>query len=303
MQSPYDETADVLFRRGREKPISTGLRMFDNDLPGGLKYGEIVELFGQANVGKTELLYQIIATCILPWRWRDIDIGGNNSGAVYFDNDYHFCMTRLVAVLESKIRSAYSTHPASQSAPLAVGDIQDIVLASLRRLYLFKCRDNLQFLASLQSLQVLLDKETNIKLLVIDSISAFHWLNRIEEKDGTRYQRQVSHALKRLTNSYSLLVFATKGPLSAPKEKDKDGVMVHTEYLSNWDIVKYRLVLAPQANKKFIAKFASPIAQTTSLSTANNTTTITATLPQQTPTINTSGIYKYLIDETGLHFL
>jgi hypothetical protein len=294
--APFDETADVLFKRGRVKPITTGLRIFDNDLPGGLKYGDVVELYGQANVGKTELLYQVVASCILPCTWRDIDVGGNGSGAVFFDNDYHFCMTRLIAILETKVRAAYSLHPASQSNPLPSNDIQDIVLASLHRLHIFKCRDSLQFLASLQSLHILLDRETNIKLLAIDSISAFHWLHRYE--DTTKYQRQITHTVKRLANAYTLLLFATKGTSTVPKanDKDSDGSIIYKDYFANWDIVKYRLILTHSANKKFIAKLASPptIQQTNSNSTSNTTTVHQASGP------SVSVVYKYVIDETGL---
>lgn len=151
---------------------------------------------------------------------------------------------------------------------------------------------------------MLLDGEPNIKLLVIDSISSFYYLNKYEEKEGIRYQRQISRTLKRLANAYTLLVFATKGTLFPPKqqEKDKDGIIQHREYLGVWDIVKYRLILSPSPSSKdhkkapFIAKFASP----QSMSTSNTTTTTNAT-PHQISF--TSTLYKYFIDDTGLVIL
>lgn len=296
---PYDETADVLFKRGRVRPITTGLKIFDTDLPGGLKYGDVVELYGQANVGKTEFLYQLVASCVLPRKWKSFDIGGNDSGVVYFDNDYHFCMTRLVSILEFKIRSCIPPN----SPPISTGELQDVLLEAMKNLHIFRCRDSLQFLASIQSLHVLLDHNPNIKLLLVDSISCFYWLNKYEEKEGARFQRQITSTLKRLLNSYTLLLFATKGTIAIPKEKEKDGSILHKEYLGVWDIVKYRVILShPLPTKKdtkppFIAKVVSPHA---TQATSNNNNTFVAPQQQATSTVTT---YKYIVDETGLTLL
>jgi len=299
-QAPFDETAHALFKRGTVKPIATGLKLFDKDLPGGLKYGDVVEVYGQANVGKTEVILQILVNCILPKRWNGTDINGNESGVVYFDNDLHLSMPRLLAVMESRIRSS-----ARNNRALTTDDIQQIALSSLHRLHIFNCKDLLQFLATLESLPILLESENNIKLLVVDSISCFYWPMRNEEREGPQLMKQIAAVLKRLLNSHSLLLFATKGTISQPEKygQDADGSIIHKSYLFNWDtLVKYRLILSHthiQSKDKltqFLAKLASPLSTPTTNNTNdnNNNTSNSAT---------STFIYKYIIDNTGVVFL
>lgn len=36
----------------------------------------------------------------------EITIGGNEGGVIYFDNDYHFCLPRLISIIEKRVRDA-----------------------------------------------------------------------------------------------------------------------------------------------------------------------------------------------------
>jgi len=102
----YSETAEHLFKRGNTKPFPTGLRIFNDELPmGGMRPGDVVEIYGSSGTGKTEMLLSILAQCILPPMWEGIEIGGNGVGVIFFDNDQKFSIFRLMQIIENKIRN------------------------------------------------------------------------------------------------------------------------------------------------------------------------------------------------------
>lgn len=103
----YSETAEQLFKRGNTKPFPTGIPIFNEELwsmGGGMRPGDVVEIFGASGTGKTEMLLSVLAQCILPPTWEGIDIGGNGVGVIFFDNDQKFSMFRLMQVIENKVR-------------------------------------------------------------------------------------------------------------------------------------------------------------------------------------------------------
>ena len=67
-------------------------------------YGDVVELTGHTGSGKTELLYQIAAACILPKKWLAFEIQGRELAVVYFDLDFRFNVLRFMVVLEGWVR-------------------------------------------------------------------------------------------------------------------------------------------------------------------------------------------------------
>jgi len=82
--------------------------MFDEEVPGGFGSGDVVELVGQSGCGKTEILYQVAAGCVLPKRWRGCEVGGREVGVVFFDLDYRFSMLRFMLVMEGFVRKRLS---------------------------------------------------------------------------------------------------------------------------------------------------------------------------------------------------
>ncbi|XP_025947394.1 DNA repair protein XRCC2 isoform X2 [Apteryx rowi] len=60
-------------------------------------HGDVVEFHGPEGTGKTEMLYHLIARCILPKSG-----GGLEVEVMFIDTDYHFDMLRLVTILEHR---------------------------------------------------------------------------------------------------------------------------------------------------------------------------------------------------------
>jgi len=276
MMDAYEETALSLLKRARVHPFFSGVKLFELEVPAGLRTGEVIELYGASGVGKSELLLQVISSCILPRQWNDFTIGGHESGLLYFDNDYHFCMIRLVSILESRIKNTLASSSPPKTMP--ANDIQQLILSSLTRFHLFRCKDSLQFIVTLHSLPTLLESEHNVKVLIIDSISSYYWLHKHEDRAGALHQQQICSLIKKLTSDHNLIVFGTKWVLFA-KQMDGDGFPSHKEYLHSWNsLVKYRVLLTPSNDAD------APLMAKISPSSSNK-------------------VYKYSILESGICFV
>ncbi|XP_041817503.1 DNA repair protein XRCC2 isoform X3 [Chelmon rostratus] len=142
-------------------------RLFPED--GGPDHGEVVELYGAEGTGKTELLYHLLCRCVLP-----VATGGLEVEVVFIDTDYSLDMLRLVSILDSRLNAARST-----GSPSAGSD--EVVLRScLSRLLVVHCPSSSQLLLTLHFLETSLSSRPGLALLLIDSISAFYWLDRCE---------------------------------------------------------------------------------------------------------------------------
>ncbi|XP_023255641.1 DNA repair protein XRCC2-like [Seriola lalandi dorsalis] len=83
-------------------------------------------------------------------------------------------MLRLVSILDNRLNAALST-----SSPSAGSD--EVALRScLSRLLVVHCSSSSQLLLTLHFLETSLSSRPSLALLLIDSISAFYWLDRCE---------------------------------------------------------------------------------------------------------------------------
>uniref|UniRef100_A0A3B3CWK5 RecA family profile 1 domain-containing protein n=1 Tax=Oryzias melastigma TaxID=30732 RepID=A0A3B3CWK5_ORYME len=152
-------------------------RLFSEDE--GPQHGEVVELYGAEGTGKTELLYHLLCRCVLPEA-----AGGLEVDVLFVDTDYSLDMLRLVT-----LRS------------------------SLSRLLVVHCSSSSQLLLTLHYLETTLNSRPSLALLLIDSISAFYWLDRCE--GGASISRQeeklskCAELLGRLLRDYKFTIFAT----------------------------------------------------------------------------------------------
>uniref|UniRef100_A0A665U1R8 RecA family profile 1 domain-containing protein n=1 Tax=Echeneis naucrates TaxID=173247 RepID=A0A665U1R8_ECHNA len=170
-------------------------RLFPED--GGPDHGEVVELYGMEGTGKTELLYHLLCRCVLPNA-----AGGLEVDVVFVDTDYSLDMLRLVSILE--------TLPTS--SPLASSE-EAVLRSCLSRLLVVHCSSSSQLLLTLHFLETSLSSRPSLGLLLIDSISAFYWLDRCEGGASLTKQEEklskCSELLDRLLRDYRITVFAT----------------------------------------------------------------------------------------------
>ncbi|XP_060936811.1 DNA repair protein XRCC2 [Limanda limanda] len=165
-------------------------------------HGEVVELYGAEGTGKTELLYHLLCRCVLPKA-----AGGLEVDVVFVDTNYSLDMLRLVSIIDSRLNPALST-----SSPLAGSD-EEALRSCLSRLLVVHCSSSSQLLLTLHFLENSFSSRPGLALLLIDSISAFYWLDRCE--GGASFSKQeeklskCSELLGRLLRDYRITVFAT----------------------------------------------------------------------------------------------
>ncbi|KAK1794973.1 hypothetical protein P4O66_009906 [Electrophorus voltai] len=171
---------------------------------GGPVQGDVVEFHGVEGSGKTETLYHLMSRCLLP-----VPSGGLGVDVVFVDTDYHFDMLRLVAVLEARVSGAGHEREAQDEEEVA----EVVVRSCLRRLSVVHCSSSTQLLLTLHYLEGSISARPDLSLLVVDSISAFYWVDRSSGGDSLARQeanlRKSVELLNRLRRDYGIVVFAT----------------------------------------------------------------------------------------------
>ncbi|XP_048196470.1 DNA repair protein XRCC2 [Perognathus longimembris pacificus] len=221
----------------------------DEDSP---VHGDILEFHGPEGTGKTEMLYHLTARCILPR-----SDGGLELEVLFIDTDYHFDMLRLVTVLE---------HRLSQSS-------EEMIKRCLGRLFLVYCSSSTQLLLTLYSLEAMFCSHPSLCLLIVDSLSAFYWIDRVNGGESVNLQestlKKCSQLLERLVNEYRLVLFATtqsimqravaatEGPAAAckwPSDADAD----YRPYLCKaWQqVVKHRIFFSKHEDANRTSQFS-----------------------------------------------
>uniref|UniRef100_A0A8C4KPJ5 X-ray repair cross complementing 2 n=1 Tax=Dromaius novaehollandiae TaxID=8790 RepID=A0A8C4KPJ5_DRONO len=155
-------------------------------------HGDVIEFHGPEGTGKTEMLYHLIARCILPKSG-----GGLEVEVMFIDTDYHFDMLRLVTILEHRL--AQST--------------EEMIKQCLEKLFLVNCNSSTQLLLTLYSLENMFCTHPSLCLLVVDSISAFYWIDRSNGGESFSLQeinlKKCAEFLEKLVREYHLALFAT----------------------------------------------------------------------------------------------
>ena len=225
-----------LFARlgAKEELGDLNLPLFSH-LPGqGLKPGDVVELCGAEGSGKTELLLNVTAHCVLPKSWKTGRLPGRNVEVVYISTDYKLDLLRLVAILEGKVCEDNAGHHLSSKDATGASDYRKLIESCLSRVHVLYCNSTTELVAVLHSLKAFLHTHPEVCALVLDNVASYYWVDRCESVrgDGTSaleyHQQQWVGALGELTREYHLVVFTAKPLLFEPREKGQsDKVGVH----------------------------------------------------------------------------
>jgi len=167
--------------------------------------GDVLEIQGPAASGKSQLLYHLVITCIMPSRYQSVNIGGWDKAAVLFDNDGTFHIESFHSILLSRLTSLipdrYRVRTPNSVLQLVSDPAEDLAAECLTKLHIFKPTSSIQLAATLLHLPqyhsshpALQSRE--IGLVAIDSISAFHWNDRftVERSRNARKVRAADPA-------------------------------------------------------------------------------------------------------------
>ncbi|CAL4960239.1 unnamed protein product [Urochloa decumbens] len=196
-----------------------------------LRPGNVVEIAGPSNSGKSHLLLMAAVQCILPKELDGIYFGGLGKSVMYLDLDCRFDVLRLAQILRNRI--------AEGSAHLRNGDLEKdgtkdefqcsfentLFSDCMRRFLYVRCYNSSEFTAALKTVQSQSRSEVlgvSIYFVMIDSIGAFYWIDRasqsVRESKGKSLQsvtETVVHEIRKFLQLQPALVLVTKAPVYA----------------------------------------------------------------------------------------
>ncbi|NXO05057.1 XRCC2 protein, partial [Rhinopomastus cyanomelas] len=167
---------------------------------GSPAHGDVIEFHGPEGTGKTEMLYHLVARCIIPRAE-----GGLEAEAMFIDTDYHFDMLRLVTILEHRLAQR----------------TEEMIKQCLARFFLVSCSSSMQLLLTLYSLENMFCTHPSLCLLIVDSMSAFYWVDR--SNGGESNLKKCADLLEKLVREHHLTLFATTQTLMQRSASSAEG--------------------------------------------------------------------------------
>lgn len=205
------ESGLQLLARLSKRPSLVGL---DKVLfPDGPNPNEVIEISGDPSSGKTFFITKFIMKTILPAEYQNIHIGGLNAGIVLINMDYHFQMFKLISFMEHYLENCTSESTTTDNiSKLDTVFIQTIISESLNNLIIYNCVDTIQLLVTFHAIQNLISKNSNISLVLIDSISANYWIDAMN--GGIRkmdlYSKDILEELQKCLHDFKLVIIYTQ---------------------------------------------------------------------------------------------
>ena len=165
--------------------------------------GDVVEFCGSEGTGKSELLMNIAAVCILPKSWHGVMLPGRNVEIVFVSTDYKLDLVRLVSIMEGISRS----HGVPSIPEMK---FNRLISSSLERLHVLNCNSMEELILTLYSLNTFLKNHPNVCMLVIDNITTFWWTEKAANLVSDGEQRRWTCALSELVREHHLVVIAAR---------------------------------------------------------------------------------------------
>ncbi|KAH7569795.1 hypothetical protein ACOSP7_017623 [Xanthoceras sorbifolium] len=216
-----------------------------------LRVGNVVELVGPSLSAKTHILIQVAISCILPKEWNGVHYGGLGRLVMFLDLDCRFDISCLAQLLKLRIIQAngssskvhwdqkvgnLGTCHAKGNSSIAYDE--ELFALCLRRFLYVRCYDSFEFLATLKTLCFRLQKEReaygiSVHFLMIDSIGAFHWVDRacrplpheVNNRKSLSLQsvsETVVQEMRKLLLVHPMVVIATKATIIGDKNSTKE---------------------------------------------------------------------------------
>lgn len=188
----FETGTDALERRKQVGRITTGSKEFDALLGGGIETHAMTECYGAFGSGKSQLAHQLAVNAQLPK-----DKGGLGGGVIFIDTESTFRPERI-----EQMAKAVGLDPKKVLANIHVG-----------RAY----NSDHQVLLADKAKDIM--KEKNIKLLVVDSITAHFRADYIGRGTLANRQQRLNqhiHNLQKIADTYNAAVYITNQVMSRP---------------------------------------------------------------------------------------
>ncbi|TXG46566.1 hypothetical protein EZV62_027935 [Acer yangbiense] len=227
-----------------------------------LRVGIVVELVGPSLSAKTHILIQVFFFFFFFFffflRWNGVHYGGLGRLVMFLDLDCRFDVSCLAQLLKHRIiqangisllslRSSSKVHSEQNDGGLwtchakkksSIAYDEELFALCLRRFLYVRCYDSYEFLATLKTLRFRLQKEReacgiSVHFLMIDSIGAFHWVDRacrpLPHEGNNRkslslqsVSETVVQEMRKLLLVHPMVVIATKAIIIGDKNSAKE---------------------------------------------------------------------------------
>lgn len=184
------------------------------DLFGKIFPGDVIEILGDSNCGKTELLYHLCAKATFPPFWKGIELNGLELSVLFIDTDQKFSFIRLMTILENRLSTAVTSTTERPSN----NDTIEFLKTCLSRVKVINCKSTDDLIITLHGLdEILSSQEELISLILIDSVSAFYWADKMSYMDPPKkfydYYAKLAKASQHALNTFKMVLVATKQSL------------------------------------------------------------------------------------------
>ena len=179
MDGCLSETADHLFSRLSRKEIDLSkLPLFSKE-PEIMKTVRSIEITGSDFAGKRDLLHEIIVSALLPNKFEDYYIFGQNVGVILFDCALNFPILSFAKLLETRITAILTSNSTYitdyiEVSPIHVSRLKEFCLS---RFWLYKISSVLELHTNMLASIDFINGTPEVGLVLIDGISYSLWMD------------------------------------------------------------------------------------------------------------------------------
>ncbi|KAJ8934375.1 hypothetical protein NQ314_013416 [Rhamnusium bicolor] len=206
MQSSKIESGVQLFSRVTHKTFLAGIN--PNFFPeGGPLPNQVVEITGNPQTDKNDLLIDFIVKCILPNKYNNEWKG---SAAILINTEFQINLFKIIKVIETLIRNNGITDSR-----------KDIIENSLKHLTIFNCYSSEELEMTFYNLDKLIHGNENINLVVLDNIAAQFWITKFDNNMLSYYHHSIKNfeiLYNAIKNLQVLLIFVRHKKISDNKK-------------------------------------------------------------------------------------
>ena len=173
---------------------------------------DVVQVSGENNCGKTEVLLNTIADTILPDQWKSVKLPGRNLSAIFISTNYKFDVLRLVCIMENKLKEALQKQNVKLKICLpSITEQKSIVTSSLKQCYIFKTSSEDELLSTVEWIPVFLQNVLNVSVVAIDNVAAYYWMERTKHGQAKYVARQkcLVSSLRKLVQTHHVILIYT----------------------------------------------------------------------------------------------
>ncbi|OQD97008.1 hypothetical protein PENVUL_c086G01629 [Penicillium vulpinum] len=148
----------------------------------------IVEISSSLSAsGKSQLLYYLTALAILPPKYGDISVSGQEAAVVFIDTDNRFDAERLRTVARGIVLQQRGL--SNRAQPGGTSDLDLLLVSSLQHVHVFRPQSSSGLLATIHTLESYLfnlsrhsSASRPLQMIAIDSATAFIWQDRLRDE-------------------------------------------------------------------------------------------------------------------------